>query len=294
MLSRVVTFFSLLILTVGLAESSFADQASKNTYSVASTGGTSLRKLQCLNQAVNSYSHEFVKQYIKEGDRVLDLGCGPGLMTQDLAKIVGKRGKVVGIDISKQQINIAKKLASRKNIQNIRFKLGSVYDLSKVKGKFDVVYIRFMLINLDNPYEVAEQVKKILKPGGYLLIEEMLGNSVASRPYDYRIELVKKVNKMTDGITKTDFTIATTYSKFLSKNGYTVLEEKTTQPLLDTLSKRRNLSLSMRSMENLLVHNKKVSRSRLRSMIKRVEKMEENKKIELHFYKIGQIAATLT
>ncbi|NQY42679.1 MAG: methyltransferase domain-containing protein [Legionellales bacterium] len=288
-----VSKFIFILLSLCLANG-YAVSAKKNTYAL-STGKQDLKRMRYLNEAVNPYSLNFIKNYIKKGDKVLDIGCGPGIMSQEIAKIVGEGGGVLGVDISNRQIQLAKKLASQERLTNIKFQQGSATDLTKIEEKYDVVYVRFVLIHMRNPYEVAEQVKKVLKPGGYLLVEELQGNTtISSRPYDYRLELIKKIDALQEEIQKTDFSIARTYGKFLSKNGYKVVANKTTHPKLDTLNKRRNFSLGMRSLEHTLLENHKISKMKLHSMIKRVEKLEENVKIELHFYKMGQIAAVLT
>jgi ubiquinone/menaquinone biosynthesis C-methylase UbiE len=294
MLSNKVVLLFLCFLATCLTHSSFSKSQNEYTYSNAATGGTDIRKLRYLNEAVNPYSQEFIKKYIKKGDRVLDLGCGSGIMSQQIAKAVGQTGYVLGVDISTEQVQIAKNLAQDSKIKNLDFKQCSAYELAKINDKFDVVYMRFMLVNLDKPYDIAEQVKLVLKKGGYLIIEEMLGNDISSRPYDYRLELVRKVNRMANEVKAVDFKVPKYYGKFLRKNGYKVVANKVAKPKLDTLTKRRNLSLSMRLLENMLVENKKINKSKLYSMIKHVEKVEENKKIEIHFYRIGQIAAILT
>ncbi len=294
MLYRSIVNLCLMVLFTSTASIATAKTSGNYSYALA-TGKEDLRRLQYLNEAVNPYSLEFLKKYIKKGDRVLDLGCGPGIMSQKIASLVGVDGSVLGVDFSKKQLALAKKIASSEQFGNLSFERASADDLSKIKGKFDVVYIRFLLIHMRNPYEVAEQVKTVLKPGGHLLVEELYGNNtIKSRPYDYRIELIKKVDNLQEEIQKSDFTIAKTYGKFLAKNGYKVIANKTSQPKLDTPSKRRNFSMGMRSLEKTLIEHNKISKRKLRSMIQRVEKMEGNKKIELHFYKMGQIAAVLT
>ena len=103
MLQRILLCFCFVLLSVNCIQISAAVASKKTTYSEIVTGGTNLRKIQYLNDAVNPSSKEFIQQYIKEGDHVLDLGCGPGLMTQKIAQIVGKKGHVLGIDISNNQ-----------------------------------------------------------------------------------------------------------------------------------------------------------------------------------------------
>ena len=257
-----------------------------------STGSDDYRRLQYLNSAVNPYSLKFIKKYVKNGDNVLDIGCGPGILAEQISKLVGTKGKVFGVDNNADQISIAKRNAVTHKIKNVNYKVLDAGKLGQLKEKFDVAYIRFVLIHLKDPNKVISEVKKVLKPGGYILVEELEGNNtIMSVPKDLRLELVKKIDGLQEEIQRSDFSIGLKFGKSLNRGGFTVLKATSVHPKLDTLPKRRNFSLGMRSLEKSLVENDKISRAKLNYMIRQVEKLENNSKIDLYFYKIGQIAA---
>jgi ubiquinone/menaquinone biosynthesis C-methylase UbiE len=262
--------------------------AEKSDSYALSVGKADLQRLQNLNEAVNGYSVVLLEKYVKPGDSVLELGSGIGLTSQEIAKLVGNKGKVLAVDISNEQLFIARDLV-KDPLSNLTFKQSSVYDL-KVRGMYDVVYARFLFIHLTDVNKAIQEAVKYLKPGGYFIAEELRGNNtISSSPKDQRLDLVKEIDSLQEEVQKTNFSIADSLDKTFEANGLNVVYKGTIHPKLDTLNKRRNFSMGMRSLEETLVKNDKISRENLHKKIKEVEKMEEDHKVDLYFYKMGQV-----
>ncbi len=104
---------------------------------------------------------------IKNGDNVLDLACGTGLVTKKLIRKVGKNGQVYAIDSSESAIKIAKKWTGiRKNLHFVRA------DAEKVqfKTKFDAITCQYALFFFPNEQKVLKNMKKILKKDGTITL----------------------------------------------------------------------------------------------------------------------------
>ena len=104
---------------------------------------------------------------IKNGDNVLDLACGTGLVTKKLIRKVGRNGQVYAIDSSESAIKIAKKwTGSRKNLHFVRA------DAEKVqfKTKFDAITCQYALFFFPNEQKVLKNMKKILKKNGTITL----------------------------------------------------------------------------------------------------------------------------
>ncbi len=104
---------------------------------------------------------------IKEGDTVLDVGCGTGRLAIHISKVVGPAGSVTGIDPSPHRLRVAEAKLDGQDHQNLRFMPGQGEDLTSLpSGAFDHVYYSAVFHWIgDKPAALAE-AKRVLKPGG--------------------------------------------------------------------------------------------------------------------------------
>ena len=105
------------------------------------------------------------------GQTLLDLGCGPGFCTKELAYMVGNDGKVIGIDKSDHFIRYLNEVSRLYNL-NIE---GVSADFNQMKledHSLDGMYCRWALAWLSNPGEILDKVYTALKPGGKMVIHE--------------------------------------------------------------------------------------------------------------------------
>lgn len=104
---------------------------------------------------------------IKPGQTVLDVGCGSGSITKDIIELVGKNGKVIGIDTSEHLIELARK--NYGNIANLHFEAADINDYTPSES-FDVITSARVLQWLNNPKEILLKMVSILKKGGCISI----------------------------------------------------------------------------------------------------------------------------
>lgn len=107
------------------------------------------------------------------GDRALDIGCGPGLVSTLMARMVGTDGAVLGVDISETLLNSARALAATDRLENLQFQHGSVYDLQLNSAPFDFAYARLFVQHLAKPLDALQQVVPYLRPGAKLCIVDI-------------------------------------------------------------------------------------------------------------------------
>ena len=103
------------------------------------------------------------------GARVLDLGCGFGDTTQQLAQKVGPRGEVVGVDCAERFIQAAQREASEAGVRNVRFFTADV-QTDDLQGPYDQAFSRFGTMFFSSPVAALRNVRRSLKPGGLLSI----------------------------------------------------------------------------------------------------------------------------
>jgi len=109
---------------------------------------------------------------LKPNMSVLDIGCGPGYLTREISNMV-YNGSVLGIDIDENLLNVAKEDNCKNPVENLNYKMGDIYNLDKLGKKFDFVYCRFTFLHLEDPHLALEQIKKVLNPGGRVLIVDL-------------------------------------------------------------------------------------------------------------------------
>ena len=115
---------------------------------------------------------QLIKNHLRpgKGESILDLGCGTGRLSLELARQVGNQGKVIGVDPNKERVEVARKRLFDNNSVSVTFLDGLVYDAAKY-GPFDGVYANFVLhwVPQDNIQSTLRCIYECLKPGGRLV-----------------------------------------------------------------------------------------------------------------------------
>jgi ubiquinone/menaquinone biosynthesis C-methylase UbiE len=111
---------------------------------------------------------------IREGQRVADLGCGPGYTTLDLAGLVGPRGQVLALDQSERFLKAFAAARDATRMDWIEVRLGPLEELDLPPGSLDAAYARWLLSWVGDPCRVLEPVARALRPGGAIVLQEYL------------------------------------------------------------------------------------------------------------------------
>jgi ubiquinone/menaquinone biosynthesis C-methylase UbiE len=112
-------------------------------------------------------SAAYLLEHLQPGSDLLDVGCGPGTITVDLADRVAP-GRVVGLDASTEVIGRARRL----QVSNVEFEVGDVYDLPFDAATFDVVHAHQVLQHLSDPVAALVEMRRVLRPGGLLGVRD--------------------------------------------------------------------------------------------------------------------------
>lgn len=120
-------------------------------------------------------SAAFLLPHIKPTDTILDVGCGPGTITADLAALV-PQGKVIGGDAVESVLGQAGDFASSRGLTNVTFLPIDANDLPFPDNTFDIVYCHQVLQHVKDPVGILREMRRVAKPGGI----------VAAREADYK------------------------------------------------------------------------------------------------------------
>jgi SAM-dependent methyltransferase len=120
------------------------------------------------SESVDRHFRRVVRRFVGASTRVLDIGCGPGGFTAVLAETAQE---VVGIDISESWVASACRMFEEKRLP-ARAAVGSGAALPFADCSFDVVMLLDVIHHLDDPPRTLHEARRVLRPGGYLLVFE--------------------------------------------------------------------------------------------------------------------------
>lgn len=109
---------------------------------------------------------------LRDGLACLDVGCGGGDATLELARRVAPRGKAVGADIDQMKLELARQEAQQQGVANVEFHLSDVRETLGAP-EFDVVYARFLLTHLSDPASAVSAFCRQVRPGGFVAVEDI-------------------------------------------------------------------------------------------------------------------------
>lgn len=106
---------------------------------------------------------------LKAGFTFADLGCGGGYFVLPAARIVGKKGKVLGVDVSDGAIAALKADATKERLNNLTLTVGKAEDKVLCEGCADIVFIGIALHDFQDPAKVLANARQMVKPTGMLV-----------------------------------------------------------------------------------------------------------------------------
>jgi ubiquinone/menaquinone biosynthesis C-methylase UbiE len=119
-------------------------------------------------------SAAYLIEHLSPGMSLLDVGCGPGTITADLAALV-RPGRVTAVDSSAEALAIARRAAADLGVADIEFAVGDVHALDHPDGTFDVAHAHQVLQHVADPVRALRELRRVCRPGGL----------VAARDADY-------------------------------------------------------------------------------------------------------------
>ena len=126
---------------------------------------------------------------LRPGERVVDIGCGAGIDSLIAAKMVGPDGQVIGVDMTRAMLEMARKSVSEAGAGNVEFREGLAEALPIPDGWADVVISNGVLNLLPDKLAALQEMARVLKPSGRLQIGDILVQQAVPEDAKQQIDL---------------------------------------------------------------------------------------------------------
>src|SRR6267154_4108807 len=103
-------------------------------------------------------------------DTVLDVACGPGLLACAFARVAQH---ATGVDMTPAMLEQARKTQQEQGLKNVSWQAGDVYSLPFPSAQFSIVSSRFAFHHLQDPMAALDEMKRVCKPGGRIVVADM-------------------------------------------------------------------------------------------------------------------------
>jgi SAM-dependent methyltransferase len=137
-------------------------------------------------------SSAYLLPHLRPGMSVLDVGCGPGTITADLARRVAP-GQVIGLDASAEVVAQAADHAARAGVPNLRFEVGDLFALAYGDATFDAVHAHQVLQHVTDPVAALVELRRVLRDGGVLAARDSDYGAFTWAPADPLLERWRQV-----------------------------------------------------------------------------------------------------
>jgi ubiquinone/menaquinone biosynthesis C-methylase UbiE len=176
------------------------DRAPVGDNYVLATGDRGAARLELLDEVYGASTRAACEERgLAEGWRVADIGCGTGQVSCWFGERVGPSGRVSALDVSADQLAFGRARAVTSGLHNVTFVEGSVYEPGLPRGAFDLAFCRFLLCHLQRPADALAQMAALLRPGGVLVVQDMVMSSMFTDPptrtYARFVELAAQVGE---------------------------------------------------------------------------------------------------
>ncbi len=116
-------------------------------------------------------SAAYLLPHIDPSAKILDVGCGPGTITADLARL--STNEIIGIDQDGAVIKKAQEDFKKQGLSNLKFQVGQVYELDFADQSFDIVHAHQVLQHLVNPIKALQEMKRVCKSQGIVAVRDV-------------------------------------------------------------------------------------------------------------------------
>jgi SAM-dependent methyltransferase len=127
--------------------------------------------LRAHRQRTAANSAGYLLPRLERGAALLDVGCGPGTITADLAELVAP-GRVTAIDAAREVLDEARQVLAERGMDNAELAVADAHAMNFPDASFDVVHAHQILHHVADPVRVLREMRRVCRPGGIVAVRE--------------------------------------------------------------------------------------------------------------------------
>jgi len=203
---------------------------------------------------------------IAPGMNCLDLGCGGGDVTLQLAALIGPHGRVTGADMDETKLDLAQQAAKRNRLENVQFRKINVQNWTE-ESQYDCIYSRFLLTHLADPMQVLHQMLRAVRPGGLALIEDIDFEGHFCQPSCQGFDTYVQLYRMAARKQGADADIGPKLYEMMLDAGWRDVKVNVVQPIFTSGEGKQMAVLTLMNIADTLLDEKLTTESELQSAL---------------------------
>lgn len=221
------------------------------------------------------------------GSACLDVGCGDGQVTIELARAVGDDGRVVGIDIDAEALSVARQAAERAGLQ-VQFVRRDA-TVAADSDTFDLAYSRLLLSHLADPIGALRTMRASIRPGGIVAIEDLFTGTLHSEPRRAALDRLQDLYSATVRFHGGDPTIGPRLRALLAAAGLEAVQEETVSNVMETVEQKLFLVDLLDNMRTTMLAAELATEAELDAVRRSVDRAAREPGTIFHQARIHQV-----
>ena len=261
------------------------DQVRAERYTLP-TGQEDAERLLLLDQIYAPATEALLDQLALRADgRVADIGCGGDLMCARLA-VRFPDGEVTGVDSSPAQIEVARAYVDERRIDNVGFQTANAYDTGLPTAAFDLVFCRALLCHLQRPIDALAEMRRLLKPGGTLLCEDL---DAPTAPEDSVMHALAEFDASIGNALGIDFYIGPKLPELFQAVGIAGTQIKFFQPVFVTGRQKRFVEYTYAAHTPFLIETGVATREEIETHLAALRNMNDDETQAAAQFRLSQV-----
>lgn len=224
---------------------------------------------------------------LRAGWACLDVGCGDGQVTLELARAVGPAGRAVGIDIDEQALAIAGRSAREAGLTAEFIRADATEP--PARDVFDLAYARLLLSHLPDPSAALRAMRSAVRPGGFVAVEDLFTGTLRSEPPAPALDRLQDVYSATVRARGGDPTIGPRLPALFAAAGLTEVGEVTVENPMRTAQDKIFLAELVDNMREAILTSGAATASELDEIREGVERAARDPKRVFYQARIHQV-----